>query len=57
MTEMLCQDCDKIALFVSPGCEDGHEDCLDLMCVGCGAAITFGGFSMPSEEATQRAVA
>ena len=42
MTEMLCRDCDKVVLFVKPECEDGLGE-LDLMCVLCGAAITFGG--------------
>ena len=44
MTEMLCKDCDKIVVFVAPECDDGDADCLDLMCVLCGAAITFGGY-------------
>jgi hypothetical protein len=39
---MLCKDCDKVVLFVKPECEDGFGE-LDLMCVLCGAAITFGG--------------
>ena len=42
MTELLCKDCDAIVLFVTPECEDG-QDCGDLMCVLCGAAITFAG--------------
>ncbi|MGZ6825326.1 MAG: hypothetical protein ACXVGH_00925 [Mycobacteriales bacterium] len=42
MTEMLCKDCDKVVLWVRPECEDGLGE-LDLMCVLCGAAITYGG--------------
>jgi hypothetical protein len=42
MTEMLCKDCDKIVLFVTPECDDAPEDCGDLMCVLCGAAVTLG---------------
>ena len=50
MTEMLCKDCNAIVLFVAPVCEDGHEDCDDLMCVVCGAAISFGGLLVQLEE-------
>lgn len=50
MTEMLCKECDAIVLFVAPECEDGHEDCADLMCVLCGTAITFGGMLLAPEE-------
>lgn len=42
VNEMLCKDCDKVALFVQPDCDDGCDE-FDLMCVLCGAAITFGG--------------
>ena len=38
--EMLCKDCDAVAMFVQPVTEDPVED---LMCVLCGAAITFAG--------------
>lgn len=43
MTEMLCKDCDAIVLFVAPDCDDAPEECGDLMCVLCGAAVTVGG--------------
>lgn len=42
MTEMLCTDCEKVVLFEAPLCEDG-QDPGDLMCVVCGAAVTFAG--------------
>ena len=38
--EMLCKDCDAVAMFVQPVTDDPVED---LMCVLCGAAITFAG--------------
>ncbi|MCW2586130.1 MAG: hypothetical protein JWN55_1646 [Frankiales bacterium] len=55
MTEMLCGDCDAIVLFVTPECDDG-QDCGDLMCVLCGAAVTFGGL-LVAEEAVRRSAA
>ena len=54
MTEMLCKDCDAIVLFVVPECEDGHDDCGDLMCVMCGAALTFGGMLLQHETGDDR---
>jgi len=38
--EMLCKDCDAVALFVQPVTDDPVDD---LMCVVCGTAITFAG--------------
>lgn len=38
--EMLCKDCDAVAMFVQPVNEDPVED---LMCVICGTAVTFAG--------------
>jgi hypothetical protein len=38
--EMLCKDCDAVAMFVQPVTDDPVED---LMCVLCGTAITFAG--------------
>lgn len=38
--EMLCKDCDAVAMFVQPVTDDPVED---LMCVVCGTAITFAG--------------
>ena len=55
MTEMLCKDCDAIVLFVTPECEDG-QDCGDLMCVLCGAAISIGGL-LVDERATRTSTA
>ena len=46
--EMLCRDCDVVALFVQPVTEDPAED---LMCVICGAAITFAGVLAPQRRA------
>lgn len=38
-----CGDCADETVFEVPPCEDGHgEDCLDLGCVECGAAVTVG---------------
>jgi hypothetical protein len=46
---MLCKDCDKVVLFVRPVCDDGCDD-FDLMCVLCGAAVTFGGMLLVQED-------
>ena len=38
-----CSTCQGKQLFEQPPCEDGHgEDCLDLACVTCGAALVLG---------------
>jgi hypothetical protein len=38
-----CSDCQDERMFEVPPCEDGHgEDCLDLACVDCGAAVVVG---------------
>lgn len=38
-----CPDCSDVTDFVVPPCEDGHgEDCLDLACADCGAAVVLG---------------
>lgn len=38
-----CASCATETLFEQPPCEDGHgEDCLDLACVECGAAVVVG---------------
>jgi hypothetical protein len=55
VTEMLCEDCDEVVLFVAPDCEDGQDDG-DLMCVICGAAISLGGVLL-SERAVRRVAA
>ena len=47
--EMLCKDCDRIVEFVQPACEDGFDE-FDLMCVLCGAALTFGGMLAPEQR-------
>jgi hypothetical protein len=46
--ELLCRDCGVVALFVQPDTEDPVED---LMCVICGAAITFAGVLAPQRRA------
>jgi hypothetical protein len=50
---MLCKDCDAIVLFETPECDDG-QDCGDLMCVMCGAAISIGGLLL--DERVARAI-
>jgi hypothetical protein len=43
MTQRWCSDCSDLTLFEVPPCQDGHgEDCLDLMCTDCGAAVVVG---------------
>ena len=38
-----CGDCLDVTVFVVPPCEDGHgDDCLDLACADCGAAVVLG---------------
>ncbi len=46
--ELLCKDCDAVALFVQPVTEDPVDD---LMCVICGTAITFAGMLTPVRRA------
>jgi hypothetical protein len=46
--EMLCKDCDAVAMFVQPVTEDPVDD---LMCVICGTAITFAGVLVPERRA------
>jgi hypothetical protein len=36
--EMHCPTCDALVLFEVPPCEDGHDDCPELVCTGCGTA-------------------
>jgi hypothetical protein len=36
--EMRCPTCDSDMLFEVPPCQDGHDDCPELVCTGCGAA-------------------
>ena len=36
--DMRCPICDGEMLFEVPPCRDGHEDCPELVCTGCGAA-------------------
>lgn len=40
MTEKHCPDCGMTQLFITPPCEDGHGDCIDLACIECGFAVT-----------------
>ncbi len=37
--EIYCATCQAEALFEVPPCQDDHEDCPELLCSGCGAAI------------------
>jgi hypothetical protein len=46
--EMLCRDCDVVAVFVQPVTDDPVED---LMCVICGTAVTFAGVLAPQRRA------
>jgi hypothetical protein len=46
--EMLCKDCDAVAMFVQPVTEDPADD---LMCVVCGTAITFAGVLLHERRA------
>ncbi|MDP9434860.1 MAG: hypothetical protein M3P93_06565 [Actinomycetota bacterium] len=42
-TSRWCSDCRDVTVFETPPCEDGHgEDCLDLACADCGAAVVLG---------------
>ncbi|MFI1988142.1 hypothetical protein [Actinoplanes sp. NPDC020271] len=36
--EQRCVICDGDMLFETPPCEDGHDDCPELVCTRCGAA-------------------
>jgi hypothetical protein len=36
--EMRCATCDGEMVFEVPPCADGHDECPELVCVGCGAA-------------------
>jgi len=38
--EMFCATCQAEVAFDAPPCPDGHDDdCPELLCTGCGAAI------------------
>jgi hypothetical protein len=47
--EMLCSDCNALVAFVAPDPEGEPTD--DLMCVLCGAAISFGGWVAVADQA------
>ncbi|MEV6346050.1 hypothetical protein [Actinoplanes sp. NPDC051851] len=36
--ELRCVVCDGDMLFEVPPCEDGHDECPELVCTRCGAA-------------------
>jgi len=36
--ELRCAVCDGDMLFEAPPCEDGHDDCPELVCTRCGVA-------------------
>ena len=43
VTDRWCSDCADVTAFLLPPCADGHgEDCLDLACADCGAAVVLG---------------
>ncbi len=37
--EMHCARCQAQMRFEIPPCEDGHDDCPELVCSGCGLAV------------------
>ncbi|HEV7964963.1 MAG TPA: hypothetical protein VGP57_20645 [Actinoplanes sp.] len=36
--EMRCATCDGAMVYEVPPCGDGHDECPELVCTGCGAA-------------------
>ena len=36
--ELRCATCEGEMVFEVPPCADGHDDCPELVCTGCGAA-------------------
>lgn len=42
MTVLPCCSCGVETLFETPPCADGHEDCPERVCTGCGAAVLLG---------------
>lgn len=36
---LLCSVCDGPRAFEQPPCADFHDDCPELVCVACGAAV------------------
>jgi len=34
-----CTVCEDLRAFERPPCDDAHEDCPELVCVDCGAAV------------------
>jgi hypothetical protein len=36
--ELRCAACEGEMVFEVPPCADGHDDCPELVCTGCGAA-------------------
>jgi hypothetical protein len=36
--EMRCATCDGEMVYEVPPCKDGHDECPELVCTGCGAA-------------------
>ncbi|MEH1011621.1 hypothetical protein V6U90_00610 [Micromonospora sp. CPCC 206060] len=43
--ELYCDGCDADMPFEMPPCQDGHgDDCPELVCTGCGAALLIATF-------------
>ena len=36
--DMRCANCDGEMLYEVPPCPDGHDECPELVCTGCGSA-------------------
>jgi hypothetical protein len=36
--DLRCSTCDGEMVFEVPPCRDGHDDCPELVCTGCGTA-------------------
>jgi hypothetical protein len=36
--ELRCAGCNGEMVYEVPPCQDGHDDCPELVCTGCGAA-------------------
>lgn len=43
LVQRFCPSCERIQLFETPLCADGHgQECPELVCVACGAALVIG---------------
>ncbi len=50
-----CTSCEVETAFEQPDCADGHDDCPEWVCIGCGSALIVG-FELvdPAEPAVSR---